>query len=57
MAETKPAIDLLSLLDAYDTDTECRAYLEDLRWPTGPICPRCGGKVISRIQKRGQFDC
>src|SRR5436190_1615930 len=57
MAETRPAIDLMSLFSAYDTDAECRAYLEDLRWPTGPVCPRCSGKVISRIKERRQFDC
>lgn len=57
MPETRPSIDLMTLLDSYDTDAECRSYLEELRWPTGPICPRCGGKVISRIHKRGQFDC
>jgi transposase-like protein len=53
----RPAIDLLTITDAYDTDAECRAYLEDLRWPTGPICPRCGGKVISRLSARKQYEC
>jgi transposase-like protein len=57
MADTRPAIDLVSMLNAYDTDAECRAYLEDLRWPTGPICPRCNGKIISRIKARKVFEC
>jgi transposase-like protein len=57
MSETKPAIDLLALLNAYDTDRECRAYLEELRWPNGLSCPRCRGKSISRIKERKQFDC
>lgn len=57
MADTRPAIDLLSLMDAFDTDVECRTYLEELRWPDGVICPRCGGKTISRIKTRRQFDC
>jgi transposase-like protein len=57
MSETKPAIDLLTLLDADETDGECRAYLEQLRWPNGVICPRCGGDTISRIKERKQFDC
>ncbi len=57
MAETKPAIDLFTLVDAFDTDAECRAYLEELRWKEGVLCPRCGSKSISRIRKRGQFDC
>jgi transposase-like protein len=57
MSVIRPALDLMTLFDAYDTDAECRAYLEDLRWPTGPVCPRCNGKSISRIKERRQFDC
>jgi transposase-like protein len=57
MPETRPAIHLLTLLGAYDTDIQCRAYLEELRWPEGLTCPRCRGKTISRIHERKQFDC
>src|SRR3989304_817378 len=24
------------------TDDQCRDYLEAQRWPSGPICPKCG---------------
>jgi transposase-like protein len=54
---TQPAVDLLQLMDAYDTDIECRTYLEGLRWPKGIECPRCQSKSISRIKERKQFDC
>jgi len=57
MAETRPALDLLTMLDAYDTDVECRTYLEELRWPKGIACPRCAGTTISRIKARRVFDC
>jgi len=57
MPETRPALDLLKLLDAYDTDIECRTYLEELRWPKGISCPRCNGTTISRIKARKVFDC
>jgi transposase-like protein len=57
MDETRPAIDLLTLVDAYDTDIECRTYLQELRWPKGMCCPRCGCTTISRITTRRQFDC
>ena len=50
-------MDLMKLMEAFDTETECREYLEGLRWPKGLECPRCKGKTISRIQKRDQFDC
>jgi transposase-like protein len=53
----KPQMDLMKLMEAFDTEEECREYLEGLRWPNGLECPRCKGKTISRIQKRDQFDC
>jgi transposase-like protein len=53
----KPQMDLMKLMEAFDTEEECREYLEGLRWPHGLECPRCKGKTISRIQKRDQFDC
>jgi transposase-like protein len=57
MTDASSAIDLPSLLDAYDTGPECRAYLEELRWPTGVACPRCSGETISRIRSRRVFEC
>jgi len=50
-------IDLPTLVAQFGSEDKCRAYLEALRWPDGVVCPRCGGKAISRIAKRGQFDC
>jgi transposase-like protein len=54
---TQPAVDLLSLSADFDTDAECRAYLEELRWPKGVECPRCQSKSVSRLQARKVFDC
>src|SRR3954447_19192981 len=50
-------IDLPTLIAEYGSEDKCRAYLEALRWPDGVRCPRCDGPTISRIEKRGQFDC
>ena len=55
--EVKQAMNLVKLIDTFHSDEKCRAYLERLRWPDGLVCPRCGGKTISRIKKRAQFDC
>ncbi|CAN5647350.1 hypothetical protein BH20ACT21_BH20ACT21_03420 [soil metagenome] len=45
-------------LAAFGSDEKCRAYLEQLRWPEGVRCPRCDAdKGISRLERRGQFDC
>ena len=32
-------------------------YLEELRWPKGVVCPRCGNESVSRIEKRHKYDC
>jgi len=48
----------LSVLNtAFDTDSECRTALEELRWPDGAKCLRCASDKISRISTRNQFDC
>lgn len=44
-------------MDEFGTDDECRTVLQELRWPEGPKCPRCGSDKLSRIYERGQFDC
>jgi transposase-like protein len=50
-------INLVSLVDRFHDEDKCRNYLEELRWPDGPKCPRCGSGKLSRIKKRPQFDC
>jgi transposase len=51
-------IDLPTLIAKYGSEDRCRAYLAELRWPNGVECPRCeANKGISRIEKRGQYDC
>jgi transposase-like protein len=50
-------INLVGLIDRFHSEEKCRKYLEELRWPDGIDCPRCCGTVISRIEKRNQFDC
>lgn len=54
---TQPNVNLLSIMQDFDTDAECRSFLEELRWPKGVECPRCQGKVISRIKARKVFEC
>ena len=49
--------DLLSIIEKFGTDDECRKYLEELRWPDGVKCPRCASEKVSRIKARDQFDC
>ncbi len=53
----KQQMDIMKLMVDFDTEIECRTYLEELRWPKGIRCPRCSGETISRIKARDQFDC
>jgi len=48
---------LPTLMEHFHSEERCRFALEELRWPEGVRCPRCDGTAISRIKKRGQFDC
>jgi transposase-like protein len=41
----------------FDTDAECRQALEELRWPEGVKCLKCGSDSISRLTTRKQYDC
>ncbi len=50
-------VNLVDLIEKYGSEEKCRAYLEELRWPNGPVCPRCESESVSRIVERHQFDC
>ena len=50
-------MNLPTLMVDFDTDAECRALLERLRWPDGVCCLRCGSERISRITTRKQYAC
>ena len=53
----KSDMDLMKLIERFDTDEKCRMTLEKLRWPDGVRCIRCGDNRISRNYKRNQFEC
>ncbi len=55
-AQTKD-MDLMKLMERFHSDEGYRAVLEELRWPTGVECPRCGSTSISNIEARPQYDC
>lgn len=50
-------MNLPKLFEQFGSDDKCRDYLEHLRWPDGPECPKCGGSSVSRIEKRKVFEC
>ncbi len=50
-------INLVSLVERYHSEDSCRARLEELRWPGGIECPRCGCDGIARMEDRRQYQC
>ena len=56
-SETKYEMNLMELTERFHSEEKVRAYLEELRWPDGMICPRCESQKISRSYKRNQFVC
>ncbi len=50
-------MNLCKLIEDFGGDEKCRAALLAIRWPDGVVCPRCQSKKISKIARRGQFDC
>lgn len=46
-----------SAADQEESDRKCRDYLEAIRWPDGPECPRCESTNISRLRDRKKFEC
>src|SRR5205085_2438220 len=58
MATSVAEMNLPLLIERFGSEEKCRDYLEDLRWPDGPECPRCESKKIARlISREGVFEC
>jgi transposase-like protein len=53
---TLQEMNLPDLIERFGSDERCREYLEELRWPNGPECPRCESKKVSRIEGRNQYE-
>src|SRR5918912_715198 len=53
----KQEINLVDLMDYFSSEQECRAWLEETRWPNGIECLRCKSKNVSRVKNRVQLVC
>ena len=51
------AVNLVTLMDRYNSGDRCRDYLEHLRWPAGVACIRCGDTEVDEIESRNQWQC
>lgn len=50
-------MDLIKLVDDFHSDEKCRDILEQLRWPNGVACIRCGSLHVRNTPSRNQYDC
>lgn len=48
--------DLLAFRDQFHSETACRDYLIQLRWPQGLTCPKCARRQFWKM-RRGVFCC
>ena len=45
-------MNLIDVTRSFQTDDECLAYLESMRWPDGIRCPVCGNDQVSKITRK-----
>ena len=50
-------MNLISLMDQFQTDDECREALESIRWPNGINCTRCGCVEVLELEKHNRWEC
>jgi ISXO2-like transposase domain/Transposase zinc-ribbon domain len=43
--------------EAYGSEAQCRAAVERLRWPSGFVCPTCGGGEGTWLSTRPKIQC
>lgn len=43
-------LNLVSLMDEFQTDADCREILENIRWPNGINCTRCGCVEVLELE-------
>lgn len=56
MSEGLPA-NLLEAVRYFSDLNVANEYVATLRWPNGPVCPRCGGKEHSFVSTRRVWKC
>lgn len=48
-----------TFMQTFGTDDACRAHMESVRWPDGPVCPRCGAvnEAVPVSTRPGLYRC
>jgi transposase-like protein len=50
-------MNLMKLVEMFDSETACHDYLAALRWPNGVACGLCGSTAVTELPKRHQYQC
>ncbi len=50
-------MNLVELMDRYNSDVTCRKALEGVRWPTGVACTRCGDTNVGELPQGHKWHC
>lgn len=50
----QPGMSLSTFIAQFGTEAQCEAALERARWPTGFLCPHCGGREHSTFLAEGR---
>lgn len=48
---------LLEFCDQFPDEEACAAYLKEVRWPDGFVCPRCEERGASFVRSRALWQC
>jgi len=54
---TSAPVNLMSLVDKYNTDEHCREALKHLRFPDGVKCLKCGSENVAPVEGRKVYVC
>jgi transposase-like protein len=57
VSESKPPSSLIEAVRYFSDLDFCTKYLAELRWPDGPVCPRCEGREHSYLTTRRVWKC
>ena len=50
-------INLVTLMERFKDDDDCREALERIRWPNGVTCTRCGDMDVLELLKQKRWEC
>ncbi len=54
----EPKLETLQEAIIYFSDpTNCREYVAARRWPNGVVCPRCGNRKVTFLEKYNRWQC